>query len=202
MLSRFGLPLIEKVCTQHPEVHLQIREEGSVVLHELLTNGKIEVAISATRPDATLAGEEILTEPIILMYPAAWDLPDSATLADLANLPWIVPRRPNAIRTLVDAVFASGNLVPNVVVEIDSLHSAIETVRRGLGVGAMTMGVIREDVAAGRLRARPLGSAPLMRSMFLARRRAPGLTPAAQFVFEILRDLGAEARLEEAGSPG
>src|SRR5687767_170747 len=74
MLSRFGLPLIEKVCTQHPEVHLQIREEGSVVLHELLTNGKIEVAISATRPDATLAGEEILTEPIILMYPAAWDL--------------------------------------------------------------------------------------------------------------------------------
>jgi LysR family nitrogen assimilation transcriptional regulator len=201
MLSRFGLPLIEKVCTQHPEVHLQIREEGSVVLHELLTNGKIEVAISATRPDATLAGEEILTEPIIVMYPATWDLPEPATLADLANLPWIVPRRPNAIRTLVDAVFASGNLVPNVVVEIDSLHSAIETVRRGLGVGAMTMGVIREDVAAGRLRARPLGSAPLVRSMFLARRRAPGLTPAAQFVFEILRDLGAEARLEEASSP-
>ncbi len=198
MLSRFGLPLIEKVCTQHPEVHLQIREEGSVVLHELLTNGKIEVAISATRPDATLAGEEILTEPIILMYPAAWDVPDSATLADIANLPWVVPRRPNAIRTLVDAVFASGNLVPNVVVEIDSLHSAIETVRRGFGVGAMTMGVIRDDVAAGRLRARPLGNAPLLRSMFLARRRAPELAPAAQFVYEILRDIGAEARLEEA----
>ena len=43
MLSRFGLPLIGKVCTQHPEMHLQIREEGSLVLDELLTSGKIEI---------------------------------------------------------------------------------------------------------------------------------------------------------------
>jgi LysR family nitrogen assimilation transcriptional regulator len=50
MLARFGLPLIEKVCSQHPEMHLQIREEGSMVLHELVSNGKIELAISATRP--------------------------------------------------------------------------------------------------------------------------------------------------------
>ena len=42
MLPRFGLPLIERVCTQHPEMHLQIREEGSVMLNELLTSGKIE----------------------------------------------------------------------------------------------------------------------------------------------------------------
>src|SRR6188508_877849 len=51
MISRFGLPLIGKVCTQHPEMHLQIREEGSLVLHELLTSGKIELSISAMRPE-------------------------------------------------------------------------------------------------------------------------------------------------------
>ena len=49
MLSRFGLPLIGKVCTQHPEMHLQIREEGSLVLDELVATGKVEIAISATR---------------------------------------------------------------------------------------------------------------------------------------------------------
>jgi DNA-binding transcriptional LysR family regulator len=195
MLPRFGLPLIERVCTQHPEMHLQIREEGSVVLNELLTGGKIELAISATRPEGELTGEEVLSEPIVVMYPVTMTIPESATLADLAKLPWVMPRRPNAIRALIDAVFASSNLTPDVVVEIDSLYSAMETVRRGVGVGAMTMGVMKDYLEAGTLRARQIGDAPLMRAMYLAHRRAPALTPAAQFVYEILRDIAAEARL-------
>lgn len=195
MLSRFGLPLIERVCTQHPEMRLQMREEGSVVLNELLTSGKIELAIGATRPEGELIGEEVLTEPIVVMYPASMPIPESATLADLAKLPWVMPRRPNAIRALIDAVFASSNLTPNVVVEIDSLYSAMESVRRGVGVGPMTMSAMKDALEAGTLRARQLGDTPLMRSMYLAHRRTPGLTPAAQFVYDILRDIAAEARL-------
>jgi LysR family nitrogen assimilation transcriptional regulator len=189
------LPLVERVCTQHPEMHLQMREEGSVVLNELLTSGKIELAIGATRPEGALTGEEVLTEPIVVMYPAAMTIPESATLADLAQLAWVMPRRPNAIRALIDAVFASSNLTPNVVVEIDSLYSAMESVRRGVGVGPMTMSAMKDALEAGTLRARQIGETPLMRSMYLAHRRTPGLTPAAQFVYDILRDIAAEARL-------
>jgi LysR family nitrogen assimilation transcriptional regulator len=192
MLARFGLPLIGKVCSQHPEMHLQVREEGSLVLNELLSTGKIELSISATRPEGVTTGEEILTEAIVLMYPPSMSIPEGATLADLARLPWVVPRRPNSIRTLIDAAFASNNLEPNVVVEIDSLYSAMETVRRGFGVGAMTMGAMKEDLEAGALKVRSLGEPPLMRSMYLAHRRQPALTPAAQFVLGILRDIAAE----------
>jgi len=68
MVPRFALPLIEKVCTQHPEMHLQIREEGSAVLQELLASGRIELSISPTRPDGdAIVGEEILIEPLILI---------------------------------------------------------------------------------------------------------------------------------------
>ena len=193
MLSRFGLPLIEKVCTQHPEMRLQIREEGSLLLQELLAAGKIELSISATRPEGVVTGEEILTEDIVLMVPPSMTVPEEATLADIAALPWVVPRRPNAIRTLIDAAFASNNLAVNVVVEIDSLYSAMETVRRGVGVGAMTMGAMKEDLDAGTLRVRQIGAMPLVRSMYLAHRRQPALTAAAQFVHGILRDLSADA---------
>jgi LysR family nitrogen assimilation transcriptional regulator len=198
MLFPFGLPLIEKVCMQHPEMHLQIREEGSLVLHELLASGKIELSISATRPAGEVVGEEIFTEGIVLMYPPSMSLPETATLAELARLPWVVPRRPNAIRALIDAAFASNNLSANVVVEIDSLFSAMETVRRGFGVGAMTMGAMKDDLQKGTLRARPFGDVPLMRSMYLAHRRSPALTPAAQFVHGILRDIAAEAAAAKA----
>jgi LysR family transcriptional regulator, nitrogen assimilation regulatory protein len=192
MLTRFGLPLIGKVCMQHPEMHLQIREEGSLVLDELLRSGKIELAISATRPQGDVVGEEIVTEQIVLMCPPSLPIATPVTLATLATLPWILPRRPNAIRALIDSAFASHNLAANVVVEIDSLHSAMDAVRRGFGVGATTLGAIRDDVAAGTLRAHGLGDTPLMRSMFLSRRRTPALTPAAEFVQELLRDLAAE----------
>src|SRR5690606_33401053 len=126
MLPRIGLPLIEKVCAQHPEMHLQIREEGSLVLHELLVNGRIELSISATKPEGVVTGEEILTEAIVLMHSPSMVLPERTTLAELARLPWVMPRRPNAIRTLVDGAFAANNQTPRVVVEIDSLHSAME----------------------------------------------------------------------------
>jgi LysR family nitrogen assimilation transcriptional regulator len=192
MLTRFGFPLIGQVCTQHPEMHLQIREEGSLVLDELLMSGKIEISISATRPAGAVIGEEILTEAVVLMYPAAMPLPEGAALAELARLPWVLPRRPNAIRALIDAAFAANNLSVNVVVEIDSLHSAMETVRRGFGVGATTLGAIKDDLAAGTLKARTLGDAPLMRSMYLARRQSPELTPAAEFVHGLMRDIAAE----------
>lgn len=194
MLTPFGLALIGKVCTQHPEMHLQIREEGSLVLDELLASGKIELAISATRPRGEVTGEEILTEQIMLMYPPSMVLPEPATLAELARLPWILPRRPNAIRTLIDSAFASHNLSTNVVVEIDSLHSAMEAVRRGFGVGATTMAAMRDDLEAHTLCARALGDSPLMRSLYLARRRSPALTPAAEFVHGILRDIATELR--------
>ena len=155
MLSRFGLPLIEKVCTQHPEMHLQIREEGSLLLARAADERQDRVVDlrDATRRCGDRRGD-----------PQRGDRPDVSAVADiagvarrwrdLARLPWVVPRRPNAIRTLIDAAFASNNLSVNVVVEIDSLHSAMETVRRGFGVGAMTMGAMKEDLEAGTLRAR------------------------------------------------
>ncbi len=194
MVPRFALTLIERVCSQHPEMHLQIREEGSAVLHELLVTGRIELSISPTRPDNdVIVGEEILSEPVILMYPASWDL-SNASLQELADQPWVVPRKPNSIRSIVDGVFAAASLVPRVVVELDSLQNVIETVRRGLGVGAMVEGVIAEDLEKGTLRARPFGDVSPMRPMYLAHRRATPLAPPAQFVYDALREIAAEYR--------
>ncbi len=194
MVPRFALTLVERVCTQHPEMHLQIREEGSAVLHDLLLTGRIELSISPTRPDNELiVGEEIMSEPVILMYPAGWDLAD-ASLEQLADQPWIVPRKPNSIRSIVDGVFAAASLVPRVVVELDSLQNVIETVRRGLGVGAMVEGVIEADLANGVLRARPFGTISPMRPMYLAHQRGRPLAPPAQFVYDALREIAAEHR--------
>lgn len=198
MVPRFALPLIEKVCSQHPEMHLQIREEGSAVLHELLINGRIELSISPTRPDNDLiVGAELLSDPLMLMYPGSWRISDEAPLEDLAALPWIVPRRPHSIRAVVDGVFAAASLSPYVVVELDSLQNVIETVRRGLGVAAMVTDAVKPDLDAGTVKCRPLGAVSPMRPMFLAHRRTPALSRPAQFVYDVLREIASDLRLDE-----
>jgi LysR family nitrogen assimilation transcriptional regulator len=198
MVTRFALPLIEKVCNQHPEMHLQIREEGSAVLHELLINGRIELSISPTRPDNdVIVGEELLSEPLLLLYPASWSIADDASLEDLAALPWIVPRRPHSIRAVVDGVFAAASLSPYVIVELDSLQNVIETVRRGLGVAAMIADAVKADLAAGTLKCRALGKTSPVRPMFLAHRRTPALSRPAQFVQDVLLEIAADLRLEQ-----
>ena len=97
-----------------------------------------------------MIGEEILTEAIVLMYPPSLALPDDRDARRPGAVALDASAAPNAIRTLIDAAFASNNLSVNVVVEIDSLHSAMDTVRRGFGVGATTMGAIKEDLEAER----------------------------------------------------
>jgi DNA-binding transcriptional LysR family regulator len=104
----------------------------------------------------------------------------------------------DSIRTIVDAILAAASLTPRVAVELDSLQNVVETVRRGLGVGAMTAGVIQEDLTAGRLQARSLGNNAPMRPMFLSHRRTPVLTAPAQFVYDILHEIGAELREQQA----
>jgi LysR family nitrogen assimilation transcriptional regulator len=203
MVTRFALPLIEKVCSQHPEMHLQIREEGSAVLHELLINGRIELSISPTRPDNDLVtGEELLSEPLLMVYPASWRVTDDAPLDELAALPWIVPRRPHSIRAVVDGVFAAASLSPYVVVELDSLQNVIETVRRGLGVAAMVADAVKPDLKSGTLKCRPLGRESPLRPMFLAHRRSPALSLPAQFVYDVLREIAADLRAEEPAGVG
>ncbi|WP_161965804.1 LysR substrate-binding domain-containing protein [Steroidobacter cummioxidans] len=198
MVPRFALPLIEKVCSQHPEMHLQIREEGSAVLHELLINGRIELSISPTRPDNDLiVGAELLSDPLMLMYPGSWSIGNDAPLEDLAALPWIVPRRPHSIRAVVDGVFAAASLSPYVVVELDSLQNVIETVRRGLGVAAMVTDAVKPDLDAGTVKCRPLGNVSPMRPMFLAHRRTPALSRPAQFVYDVLREIASDLRVDE-----
>ena len=193
MIPRFAFSIIEKVCTQHPEMHLQIREEGSAALHDLLMTGRIELSISPTRPDnEQIVGSQVLIEPVILMYPRGWKIPADASLQDLAALPWIVPRAPNSIRSIVDGVFAAASLTPYVIVELDSLHNVIETVRRGLGVGAMVAGTIQSDLDSGALQARPLGPIAPMRPMFLSHRRSPALSRPAQFVYDALLEIAGE----------
>jgi LysR family nitrogen assimilation transcriptional regulator len=193
IVLRLGLPLAERICLHHPEVHLQLIEEGSNSLREMLVNARIELAISPAQPDGDLIiGEQLLTERLILAYPVAWTNVQNASLAEVAKLPWVLPRQRHSIRMLAEAVFATLGLTPRVVLEIDSVHSAIDSVRRNLGLTVLPESMVTEAVAKGVICTRDFANPPVMRPMFLLRRRTPALTATAQFVHDLARDVARD----------
>ena len=192
IVLRLGLPLVEKICLQHPEVHLQLIEEGSSSLREMLANARIDLAISPAQPDGELiVGEQLLSERLILAYPVSWTSVQHASLPDVAKLPWVLPRQHHSIRMLAEAVFATLGLAPRVILEIDSVHSAIDSVRRKLGVTVLPDGVAADAVASRAICTREFADPPVMRPMYLLRRRTPALTPAAQFVYDLAREVAS-----------
>ena len=54
------------------------------------------------------------------------------SLTDLAQLPLIVPSRPNAFRLLIDTEMQRVNCKPNIVLEIDGLNAILELVKEGM----------------------------------------------------------------------
>ena len=190
IVLRLGLPVVEKICLEHPEVHLQLIEEGSSALREMLANARIELAISPAQPDGEIiVGEQLLAERLILAYPVSWTSVQHASLAEVAKLPWVLPRQHHSVRILAEAVFATLGLTPRVVLEIDSVHSAIDSVRRKLGITVLPDGVAADALSSGVICTREFADPPVMRPMFLLRRRTPALTPTAQFVYDLVRQI-------------
>jgi LysR family nitrogen assimilation transcriptional regulator len=58
-------------------------------------------------------------------------------LAYLAELPLIVPSRPNAFRLLIETEMLRVNCKPNIVLEIDGLNAILELVKEGLGYAVL-----------------------------------------------------------------
>lgn len=191
LAEKLTLPLLEALCRDHPELRPQILEEGSPFIEDLLARGGVDVAVLARRPDREgVEVERLICEPLVLVAPAAWDLPDRPSLEDMSRLPWVTTRRTHSVRVLVEALFAQAGLEHRVVAEIDSLSTVIRSVQRGLGATVLPRGIAEHASADGSVRLFPLCEPPLMRPMFLCWRRSAALNPRTQVVVEIIRGLG------------
>jgi len=151
-------PLLERFETQFPMVFLKIRAGFSGSIHEWLTRGQVDLA--CVHDLAPLAGFEILPlveEPVYLVgrRGAAPFRRNHVRVEDLADLPLILPGRPNASRRQLDGWVAARRLALNVKVEADD-HSVIRAlVKKGVGFSLLTQGAFEAELRRGEVEAFP-----------------------------------------------
>jgi LysR family transcriptional regulator, nitrogen assimilation regulatory protein len=154
-----AVPLIREFRKQLPEATIAIQEGLSVAMQEALVNGRLDIALlynAFATPEVELA--PLLEEALYLVKPAS-ALKQSAKsksslspakkpklakvkLQDIADLPLVIPTKPNAIRNLVETRLGDLGLRPKIALEIDGVSAILELVADGAGCAVLPQSAV------------------------------------------------------------
>ena len=157
---------------QHPDIHLELAEDGSQPLVRSLARGELDVAlviVPAAGVDPALHTTPVLRERLSVASPASERAPTSRasmSIRELGRRPLVVPRRGYDVRESTLQAFADAGVEPRFAVEGGEMDAVLRMVEAGTGVA-----VVPDLVFAGRPRLRrTVLTPPLFRTVALARR--------------------------------
>ena len=131
-----SMPLLRAARERYPQVLLQLSENLSGMLGELILNNRLDIALLYGAHGAEgLMRQPVLMERLCLVKRR--DLTPAlgarqVGVAELAETPLVLPSHSNGLRALVDAAFSRHGLKPRVIAEIDSLTSLKAAAEEGL----------------------------------------------------------------------
>ena len=126
-----------------PQAQLSLGEGFSVVMVESLRAGRLDMAVLYNPPPSPELEMTLLHEDALILIAgkksthSAVKLKPTMTLATLAELPLILPSRPNAFRLLIETEMLRVNCKPQIAIEIDGLNAILELVKEGLGYAVL-----------------------------------------------------------------
>lgn len=139
-----AVPLTHAFRAQLPEARLAITEGLSASMQEALLSGRLDIAVlynAQPRPDLDIS--PLASEELVLVQAATRgkEMP-AATLDEIAELPLIIPSRPNAIRMHIEASMATVGLVPRIELEIDGVPAILDLVAGGAGCAILSRNAV------------------------------------------------------------
>lgn len=125
---------------QLPNATLSISEGLSLVMQEWLLAGRLDVALLYNpSPSPGLDLSPLTNELLYLVGPRGPHPSDQPMpLRTLANIPLVIPNRPNTIRMLLESQMALIGCKPNIRLEIDGVPAILDLVADGAGYAVLT----------------------------------------------------------------
>ncbi|MDP3203221.1 MAG: LysR substrate-binding domain-containing protein, partial [Hydrogenophaga sp.] len=141
------VPLTRAFRAQLPEASLSISEALSVTMLEWLTTGRLDIAVLYNaQPVPEIEIHPLRDEELLLIEPRppglSEDPPTAIGLREVAELPLVIPSRPNAIRMQVETEMANIGCRPNVALEIDGVSAILDLVADGAGAALLSRNAV------------------------------------------------------------
>jgi LysR family transcriptional regulator, nitrogen assimilation regulatory protein len=149
--------LLSLAARENPRLHLHISEKSVHECHELISEGKLDFAVTLDSLEWKRTEQLFLEE--LFFVTAALPEPDSdraVEISQLADQPLILPSTGNSVlRPNLEALARRSKITLTVALEIDGLSPRKEAVIAGLGATVLPIVSIATELKAGILTARP-----------------------------------------------
>lgn len=136
------VPCVLEFRRQFPQGTLRVTEGLTVHLQEWLLAGRLDLALLHDPvPTPMLEIFPLHEQPLHVVGTAAGGkpLPPTIELAQLADIPLVLPGRPHPMRMLIETHLANMGLKPRIVQEVDAIAGIVDVVEAGLGYAVVSL---------------------------------------------------------------
>lgn len=163
--------LIERAMELHPEVKLRIVSGFSGHVQDWLQRGAIDLGVAYKgQKSPAIKSQAIIIEQLFLIESGREGRVRDGTpitAQDALARPLILPNPEHGLRKRIDQIAADQGIGLDVRLEIDILPTILAFVDRGLGATILPLMSVNEQVASGRLVARPIIRRSIDRTLIL-----------------------------------
>jgi LysR family tcuABC transcriptional regulator len=190
-----GLALVRRIREAYPSILLNVVEGMSGHLGQMMRARQLDlVVLFSADALADLHSTALLEEELQVILPETSTMVpldrESISMAELAELPLIMPTSMHGLRRRVTAEFDQRGLTANVVAEIDSLSLLMECVYDGMGATVKPMAVMLLEGRRGRRwRSVAISDAHIVRRNYLYSIAPEMQSPAAAAVGAEIRSI-------------
>jgi LysR family nitrogen assimilation transcriptional regulator len=191
-MSQALLPgIVRRIRSAYPRIHLRVMQALSGELSEWLLDGRIDAAVVAQTPATRQRhGEVLAVEDQYLICAGSEETGRDCRLAELAKVALVLPTAGYGLRTVIEDAAREAGVKLNVVLEIDSLPALVRMAQEGIACTVLPKYAVTEELRVGAVCARRIVDPPIQRTLMLATANPKLLSPAAQVVVKVMRELG------------
>jgi LysR family transcriptional regulator, nitrogen assimilation regulatory protein len=186
-----SMPLIQSVHERFPQILLQISENLSGLLGELILNNRLDLAMLY----GAHGSEGLMRKPLLIERLCLVNVPtlapslgadNTVSVSQLADVPLVLPSHSNGLRALVDAAFSRHGLKPRIVAEIDSLSSLRAAAECGFAATILPRSASSADTSS--LLVSEIVEPTIERTIVLCRPSSPAVSEPVQAVENVMID--------------
>ena len=198
-ICTYVLPdVLKRFHSAHPNVMITVRSGHSKEVLEMVLAGQAEIGLARSLHHPGVETLSLRDDPLVLVARPEAPLARArrATLEAVASQPLIFFDRGSSDWTLTHGLFRRAGLVPNVVLEVETIETAKRMVERGMGLAFLPHLAVVHEIRRRRLVAIDVANAePLSRSLDVIHPRQRPLGHEALALLKTLRAAVGEAKL-------
>lgn len=199
--QQLALPLVKQSLARWPKVMLSITEQSTGYIASSVLAGNVDLGfVFQVENNPALRFEHLIDEELVVVARPGQFKPPSRgqasnlseiELADLRQMPFVVPSKSNGLRSLLDRYLGLDHPL-RVVAEVNTIPQLTELAAAGIGWTVLSRASIATALASGALSAARIHGLRMERPVLMVTNAGRPFSAASSVVYQQIRPLIAE----------